>query len=185
MRPPYGRYEISKPALSSFIGTVNNENGLLADPTGNRRYMFSKIDSIDWHGYMANIDVNAAWAEAKAAYLAGEPADLEPEELLLAEKINTSYEVEEPLEGIILQHFEIDPCALAWWTPTSEILQAIDDVHKDPITGESTAATYKGTTMSVSLKIASLMTSLGCERNRRRGAEGKNPQWGYLGVRKL
>lgn len=186
MRPPYGRYEIQKPALANFIGTVNNENGLLSDPTGNRRYMFSKIRSIDWHGYTRNIDVNNIWAEALLLYNTDEPADLTPEEAARAEEINKTYQVEEPLEGILLQHFEIDPGNLEWWVSTAEILTAISNSEPDPFTKEPTKATYHGNTAVASMKLASLMTELGCERARRRpGGKHTNQQMGYLGVRRL
>ena len=182
-RPAYGRYEITKPALSNFIGTVNNENGLLSDPTGNRRYMFSKITKIDWK-YTA-LDVNNIWAEARHLYLAGENADLTQTETELATKINQTYEVEEPLEGILLQHFEIDPARRDWWTPTSVILRALDNGEPDAITHEPSKAVYRANTTIASMKLASLMTSLGCERAKKRHGSGANPQWGYMGVKDL
>ena len=50
VRKPYGHYDTVKPALASFIGTVNNEAGLLSDPTGSRRFLVCRIEEIEWSG---------------------------------------------------------------------------------------------------------------------------------------
>lgn len=71
VRKPYGRHDISKPALASFIGTINNSSGIFSDPTGSRRFLVSKIEEINWD-YSVSIDPTDVWAEAMAAYLAGE-----------------------------------------------------------------------------------------------------------------
>ena len=184
-RPPYGRYEIQRPALANFIGTVNDENGLLSDPTGNRRFMFAKIKSIDWRGYTANLDPADIWSEARALYLAGEPADLTEDEYYLAEIINDSYEVEDPLEGIILQHFEIEPDQSTWWTPSVEILRAISYSDPDPITKEPSKAVFQGNSRAASMSLSSLMKKIGCERAERAPAPGKGRVWGYIGVKPL
>ena len=57
IRRPYARYDIRKPALASFIGTINNEIGFLADKTGNRRFLVCTLESIDW-GYSKAVDVD-------------------------------------------------------------------------------------------------------------------------------
>jgi len=71
-RKSYGRLPISKPAITSFIGTINNDIGFLNDPTGNRRYNPTTLTSINWD-YSKNIDVNQVWAEAVDLYKNGEP----------------------------------------------------------------------------------------------------------------
>lgn len=62
-RPPYGRHPIHKPAMTSFIGTVNPDGvGFLNDPTGSTRFLVCEIESIDFD--YTGIDVNKLWAEA-------------------------------------------------------------------------------------------------------------------------
>jgi predicted P-loop ATPase len=43
VRRPYGKHDIEKTALATFIGTVNNYSGLFSDPTGSRRYLKSSV----------------------------------------------------------------------------------------------------------------------------------------------
>jgi len=62
-RPPYGRHPIYKPAVTSFIGTVNPDGaGFLNDPTGSSRFLVCEIESIDFD-YTA-MRVDDIWAEA-------------------------------------------------------------------------------------------------------------------------
>lgn len=173
-RMPYDRYETQKPALTSFIGTVNNEGGLLSDPTGNRRFMFSKITGIDW-SYAQNVNINDVWAEAVMLYLAGEPADLTADEKKLAEEINQNYKVEDPLEAIFFRYFKLDPSP-NFFTPSLEIVETILDPNQGG---------YRGTTDMVSKKLAAIMTELGIEKARRRHNNYSNPVSGYVGIRKI
>lgn len=172
-RLPYARNPISKPALSNFIGTVNNEMGILNDPTGNRRFMFCKVNHIDWQGYTRDININDVWAEAQALHYAGEPADLTPDEKTLANGINAQYETEDSIEGYLMDYYLVDPERLDWWTATSDILRTLED----PIQGG-----YKGSSSLTSRQLAALMTRLGCQRKRERKNPGSNPVWGYMGV---
>jgi predicted P-loop ATPase len=177
-RTPYDRYEKNKPALSSFIGTVNNEGGVLSDPTGNRRFLFSKITSIDWQGYTENLTPEAIWAEALHSYQIGEPADLTPEEYDLATQINSTYEVEQPIEGILLQYYTIDPSQKEWWTSTAEIMA-------DMFSPDAEKASFHGSSDLASKNLASLMTSYGCESCRKRRPGKNNPERGYSGIVKF
>ena len=79
VRAPYGRFEIVKPGLASFIGTVNNAFGVFSDSTGSRRYWATTLTAIDW-AYARNVDINQVWAEAHAAYLGGESWKLAEDE---------------------------------------------------------------------------------------------------------
>jgi predicted P-loop ATPase len=156
-RIPHATYPIHKPALTSFIGTINNENGFLSDPTGNRRFMVCKIDKIDWQGYIDAIDVDRIWAQAYMLYLANEPADLTPDEQALANETNEQFEVEDPLENIILNNFDIDLTRDDWFTPSNEIV----DLILDPAIGK-----FRGTSDRVFKGLSSVMTKLGCDSTR-------------------
>jgi len=183
-RVPYARYAITKPALTSFIGTVNKTAGLLTDPTGNRRFMFCRIEAIDWEGYTKNINIDSIWAEAVMLYLAGESADLTPDEAKKAEELNDDHMVEEPIEGALLDYFIIDP-KINNWIPTSEIIKVLEDPGR---------GAFKGPTNVTSKSLANVMIALGCERKRDRdyvtydlkgnqvAHNYNNPIWGYSGI---
>jgi hypothetical protein len=125
VRKPYAHADTIGRAMTSFIGTVNNESGILSDPTGSRRFMIARMKTIDW-GYQ-KIDVDQVWAEAYALYLMGEPWELSPNERKLADEINEDYQVVDLVEEAIKRHFDID-LTQSWKMSTLEIM----DVLKDP-----------------------------------------------------
>ena len=124
VRKPYDRHDMVKPALASFIGTVNNESGFLNDPTGSRRFMVCSLEEIDWD--YTSLDVNQIWAQACALYQAGKPWQLTPDEATQASEINAEYEMENPLEDLLRLHFEMDPAHVDWKLTSVAIL---DHLH--------------------------------------------------------
>lgn len=167
VRKPYGHFDLTKPAMASMIGTVNNEVGILDDPTGSRRYLVTHIDKIDWN--YTQLDVNQVWAEAHAAFLAGEQFSLTPAEAQRAAEINEQYEVEDPVEGLLLKFFKVDSHNPLLWTPSQEILSTLE-------TGG-----LKGTTQANSKALAITMKRMRCEKKKSRLANGQMVQ-GYVGV---
>ena len=123
-RKPYGKHPVTKPALSSFIGTINNETGFLTDTTGNRRYLSVKLINLDWN--YQNIDINQLWAQAYALWNAGaESHRLTPEEILARDGVNSTYQIEDPYESWVLKYYDVDPDELKWKTTTQEIADLI------------------------------------------------------------
>lgn len=122
-RKPYERHPIVKPAMASFIGTVNNESGFLSDPTGNRRFLSVTLTGINWK-YSAEVDVNQIWAQAYALYRKGESWKLTPEEKKVRDALNSGYEMEDPYEGWILKYYDIDPTQRGdeWFVTTADIV---------------------------------------------------------------
>jgi predicted P-loop ATPase len=106
IRKPYGHYDLVKPALASFIGTVNNISGFLDDPTGYRRFMTSHLTAIDW-SYANEVDPAQIWAQAKALYDKGEPWELSAEEAEFAKLANEQYEIEDPLDDLFIRFYEV------------------------------------------------------------------------------
>jgi len=106
VRKPYGREDLIKPALASFIGTVNDVAGFLDDPTGYRRFMAVHLDAIDW-AYSDAVAPAEVWAQAKALYDKGEPWELTAQEAECAKFANEEYEVADPLEDILLRHYSL------------------------------------------------------------------------------
>lgn len=135
-RVPYARHPITKPALASFIGTINPEVGFLNDPTGHRRFLPVEIEKIDF-GYQSVIDVTQLWAQFVALYKSGESAALTPEEKEMANKIRNSHETEDNFTGFITKYYDIDlarakadPANQQWSATTTEIVEqlSINDV---------------------------------------------------------
>ena len=73
VRAPYDRYPMNEFLRSSYVGTTNAATGFLTDATGNRRYMAVGLQSIDWEGYVKNIDLRMIWAQALFLYKNGKP----------------------------------------------------------------------------------------------------------------
>lgn len=169
VRRPYGRFDVTGPAITSFIGTVNNEQNLLSDPTGSRRFMIAHLKSIDWA--YKKIDVDQVWAQTYALYLANEPWNLTADERKLSNEINESYRMVDLVEETIKEQLLItsDPND---WMSTVEIL----NVLKDP---------YKGNLKPNEVdtrKLATALTKLGLEKptNKRRGLSVIR---GYTGIK--
>jgi len=130
VRAPYGKHSIVKPALSSFIGTINADgSGLLDDNTGNRRYVIAELTKIDW-GY-TSLDIDQIWAEAVAAYNAGEDWRLDNGEGQQADGIKERYVIQDPLEDWIERIFEINPTMtmdMSWFVATTEIIESLHNI---------------------------------------------------------
>jgi hypothetical protein len=120
-RPPFGKYPIYKPAITSFVATVNNEGGFFNDPTGSRRYMTAAVTSIDWD-YANKTDVNQVWAQALHLFEGGEDWNLTPEEKARIEAVNDEYEFTPPVYDWLDMYIQDAP---GEFTPSDDILQAM------------------------------------------------------------
>jgi predicted P-loop ATPase len=171
VRVPYGRYPIQKPAMASFIGTVNNAGGILNDPTGSRRFNICKITRIDWN--YINLDINKIWSEAVAAYLAGEKWCLTDDERKRRDEINEEYQVDDVIEGLLKKYFIIDPAQSGWWIPTSDILRVLEDPYQGGL---------KGTSKGNAMQLAQTMTRLGLVKTKGNNNLGQRVN-GYQGIK--
>lgn len=171
VRKPYGKHDISKPALASFIGTINNSSGIFSDPTGSRRFLVSKIESITW-SYAQEINPTDVWAEAMAAYLAGESWKLTRDEYVKSVQINEDYDVADPIEDLVKKYFDLDPTRDDWWIPTTDILAILQD---------PTQGALRGTSRGNAMGLAAVMTKLGHEKKRRMNTINQQV-WGYTGI---
>lgn len=104
VRKAYDHHDTRKPALASFVGTVNDSSGFLTDDTGNRRFMVTNIINIDWDYTKLNVD--QIWAEAVMRYRRGEPWVLQPNEATMQREVNKRHEAESLLDGWIERLFE-------------------------------------------------------------------------------
>lgn len=165
-RPPYARLPVKKPAITSFIGTVNNEAGFLNDPTGNRRYAACTLTKIDW-GY-TQLDVNQIWAEAYHLWQQGEPYNLTAEEVVKRDHINQKYMVAEPLDDMIERYFQIDPAQLGddWALTAPAILEAMELKPDDKALSMRLATVLKGLGLGRDREKRIITRPLGSERAR-------------------
>lgn len=171
-RKPYGHYDTQAPAITSFIATANDESGLLSDPTGNRRFMATKLLSIDWEGYTKNVDVEQLWAQAYNLYLEGEPWDLTTDEKLKADAINENYMITDIVEETLLKNFNIDPEDTTNWTSTIQIMEIL----KDPLKGN-----LKSNEIDTR-KLSSALTKLGIGKPARKLMISGQKLRGYYGI---
>jgi predicted P-loop ATPase len=153
VRKPYGRDEITKPACASFIGTINNSGGFLADPTGSRRFRVCTLTSINWD-YSKLIDVNQVWAQAVALFKAGETFELDQVNQEKMVEINNRYETDDPIQFDLFDTFEIDPARLDKSTATAQI------IHRLRIDGKLVG----GDDRQIAMRIANVLVRQGCEK---------------------
>lgn len=156
VRRPWGRMDMVKPAMASLLGTVNNSAGILADQTGNRRFLVSTIKSIDWT-YSVKIDPSQVWGEAARAYMDGEKWEPTRKELKMAEENNDSFRVPDVIEGYLARYFDIDPHNHNWFTVTSEIESKLQ-----------TTGFRGGNSRSSAMQIAATLKELGLKKGRKR-----------------
>lgn len=170
LRPAYARYEIVKPGLASFVGTVNNSSGIFSDPTGSRRYWATTLTALDW-GYTHQVNLAQVWAEAHSAYLAGETWTLTTDQAVKAKEVNDEYAFADPVEDLLRKFFILDPKANPEdersWTSTADILTVLQN------NGLGQQA------HSNSMRLSATLKRLGHEK-RRGGHDGKIN--GYVGV---
>jgi predicted P-loop ATPase len=169
VRVPYGRHDLVKPALSNFIGTVNNTSGFLNDPTGHRRFMSVHLRDIDWD-YAEEVDPEQVWAQAKALYEAGQPWKLSEQEAECAQYANEQYEVEDPLEDLFNRHFEVTGNP-ADFTPTVDIRNTLNE-HNWSL----------GSPRGEAMAISDMLQGEPVEKKRR--TVSGNRERGYVGVKK-
>lgn len=122
-RKPYGHHSVTKPALASFIGTINNEMGFLTDPTGNRRFLIVTLESIEWS--YTNLDPSQVWAQVIAAYKNGQRWELSEEEQAVRDGSNKQYERIDPTEDMLVRHFDIEPENTEWFLHTADIAKTL------------------------------------------------------------
>ena len=169
-RLPYAKHPIIKPAITSFIGTINEMAGFLNDDSGNTRFRVLKIHHIDF-GYN-DLDINQCWAEAVAHYRSGERGDLDAASEAISNALKENYQVPNPLEDAILQYFNIDPKDDTNFCTAFQIRSIL--VDKD--LGNLTAREYSPQRMASTLK------KLGCIK-KQKWFSGNTVLQVYYGIR--
>ena len=169
VRKPYGHYDLVKPALASFIGTVNDVGGFLDDATGSRRFMSVHLNSIDW-GY-TQLDPGQVWAQAKALYDAGDPWTLTPAESQEAETANSDYQVADPLGDLLGRLYEL----------TGDVSDSVSTV--DVRAGLNSTGWRLRSPRSEAMAISAVFRTWGLSPEK--VSRGDKRERGYVGVRAL
>lgn len=124
-RNPYGRRNVQKPIVTSFIGTLNEDQAhFLNDPSGNRRFHIMWITDIDW-AYRDNVDINQVWAQAYHLFKNKEPYQLTSEEVETRERINKSHETDNPDFDAIRRVCDVEIGNMEWYTSIADIKDAV------------------------------------------------------------
>lgn len=161
VRKQYDKHAITKPAMASFVGTINNEVGFLVDTTGNRRYLSVNLLSID-HDYIKIIPVSQLWAQAFELWKADPDSyKLTPEETEVRNAINATYQMEDPTGSWIEKYYEIDIDQTTWRSTTQEITSVLQDKG------------YKGDTKSIQMAVAKALKAMGLKQD----ANARPRQW--------
>lgn len=106
-RKSYGINDSRELRKVSLLGSTN-ELDILKDPTGNRRILPIRVDSIDYEGCM-NFDSNAMLAEAYKMYLDGfEWVIRKEEDLELMRLENESFYENDEIEDIFFSKFSLE-----------------------------------------------------------------------------
>jgi predicted P-loop ATPase len=148
IRIPYSRSHGEYPRQSVLVGTTNEEE-ILADPTGSRRFLIIPVHKripVD----QLEEEREQIWAAAYVLYRSGETWYLNSEDSAQQEEMNEDYQTEDPWQEIIAKYIgnQVEITA-------TEIFQhlQIDPVHQD---------------MAFRKRIASVLRSLKWKSTRKR-----------------
>ena len=124
IREPYGVVSVDLNRLAMLCGTTNIE-GLLSDPTGNRRILPVKVLSID-HELYNSIDKKALFMEMYHLYNSGYNHNLTGDDIQILNDSTDEFKAVSQEEDMILKYFEIPINAnLAEFFSSTEILSYI------------------------------------------------------------
>ena len=107
VRKSYGRNDLRKKTITSFIGTVNDASGFLNDPTGSYRFMVCTLTEID-RSYSKTMDPNQVWAQAYELYKDNYDWTFDRNELEKIEENNKQYTMHDSLEDLIDENYSFD-----------------------------------------------------------------------------
>lgn len=101
-RQAYGRHNRDYIRFCSFIGSTNDEQ-ILSDDTGNRRYWVIPITKINADH---NIDMCQVWSQALHLYRNNEQYWLTENEFNEIKEVNKSFETEDIIEDLLIKYLE-------------------------------------------------------------------------------
>lgn len=133
-RVPYAKDSITRPALASFIGTLNPTTGHLIDVTGNRRFLSVELESID-QAYSGLINVEQLWAEAVHYYRQSVGYRLSKVEEEAQNNLNIASRMTNDTTEALLKYYDIDPLQTGWFEYTIDIVEHLrEKQHRTDVT---------------------------------------------------
>ncbi len=166
-RKPYGHFDMHKPALASFIGTVNPGAGFLVDPSGNRRFVVTEITEIDWE-YAEKIDPEQIWGQAMHLYHNSDEWRLTAADRKRRDTVNEEHQIDDPVHEFLAARIEV--------TGKEDDYIASDELNSklDPH--------FNGLTpRSISMSAAAFLTSHDGVKKKRRTIKGMRATY-YFGI---
>lgn len=118
IRRPYGRNSENLPRRASFIASVNFEQ-VLTDPSGSRRYLCSKVETLD---YKHTVDVDGAMAQAYALYKSGFKFWFDQEEIKELTNRNEDF-MSKSVEEELIETW-LRPVTLAEWKTKNQFVNS-------------------------------------------------------------
>jgi len=168
VRKAYGRNDITKPAMCSFIGTINNtSSGFLADETGSRRFLIVRLTSIDWTYRL--IDKEQLWAQIVHLYREeGQTPELTTEEKEAQTHVNERYNMDSPVDDWIAKYFSITGETYDSLTMGAILEHLAEKGHR-----------MHGSERAQAMEVARALTKLGCTKQHTRAGK----QWIGLAIK--
>lgn len=143
-RRPYDRERTVRPALASYIGTVNDAGGgFLSDPTGHRRFLVVDASAIDWA--YSRLSVHHIWGQARELNWeadVGAGADLTAEEAAAWRARSEEYEMLDPTEELVRSMIRPQDGGVI---PAAEVLARLAET--DPFARSKAGAMVVGATL--------------------------------------
>lgn len=165
-RHPYDKHDTVKPALASFIGTVNpSHGGFLAEPD-DRRFLVLNLAGIDWS--YRDLDVHQLWAQAVALFRSGALGRLEAAERRYQIAANEQHRLPSLLAALIEREYFITGDSAHFITSIEVAAHLL-----------SKGARLPNSDKGASMEIAAAMQALRVAQGRRDGSRGPR---GYFGL---
>lgn len=125
-RKAYGHVETEKPAIASYIGTVNPDgSGFLSDSTGNRRFAVVEVEDIN-HAYATEVDIDQVWAQAMAMWRTDPKAYRMNREERAVGASNAEKHMSPDVYGdMIASVFDFDPDRPDWRVSATQVLHIL------------------------------------------------------------
>lgn len=133
LREPYGRSNVDLNRLA-VLGGTSNDNGILNDPTGNRRIIPVHVIEIDHKAYNA-IDKIEILIEAYHAWVSGETHNLTREDVQkLNKSTDSDFQEVSMEEELVFRYFRTpDYESEGEWFTTSDIITHIDAMTRQKL----------------------------------------------------
>lgn len=172
-RRAYGHFDMTKPSIASYIGTVNDDGaGFLSDATGNRRFAVVDLAALDWR-YESEVDPAQLWAQAMAIWRENPKAYvLAPEERTFRDQNNEEHSEHDPVADMLDMCFERAAYGAVRSTRVLEVLRTYGGLSRgsDRAQGKDIARALKkhwgiegartnGTTLYYGLRVRDQITT--------------------------